>query len=137
MGLFLLIGNLLESPLFCKGKGPCTDKGNYRHISVLSCVCNIVEKEIQTQIVKYFIKHDFISVDQFAFQKNNSTLTCLQCVVDDRLEAINELEIVDIGVLNIQKCFDTISNELLLENYINMALLIRNKMVSKYYFYEK
>ncbi len=30
-----------------KGKGHRTDKGNYRPISVLSYVCNIMEKEIK------------------------------------------------------------------------------------------
>ncbi len=61
---------------------------------MLSYVCNIMEKEIQTQILKYFIEHDFISIDQFSFQKNRSTLTCLHNVVDDWPEAINESEIV-------------------------------------------
>ncbi len=71
--------------------------------------------EIQAQKLKYFIKHDFISIDQFAFEKNHSTLICLYCVVDDWLEAINESEIVGICFLDIQKCFDTINHELLLE----------------------
>ncbi len=74
-----------------------------------------MEKKIQVQILKYFIKHDFISIDQFAFQKNHSTLTCLHHVVDDWLEAINESEIVGIYFLDIQKCFDTINHKLLLE----------------------
>ncbi len=49
------------------------------------------------------------------FQKNHSTLTCLHRVVDDSLEAINESEIVGICFLDIQKCFDTIDHELLLD----------------------
>ncbi len=98
-----------------KGKSPRTDKGNYRPISLLRYACNIMEKEIQAQIFKYFIENDFISIDQFAFQKNNSTLTFLHRVVDDWLEAINESEIVGICFLGIQKCFDTINHELLLE----------------------
>ncbi len=53
-----------------------------------------MEKEILAQILKYFIEHDFISIDQFAFQKNRSKLICLHHVVDDWLEAINESEIV-------------------------------------------
>ncbi len=66
--------------------------------------------EIQAQKLKYFIKHDFISIDQFAFEKNHSTLICLYCVVDDWLEAINESEIVGICFLDIQKCFDSINH---------------------------
>ncbi len=56
LGLFLLIGNLLESPLFIKARAlPGTDNGNYRPISVLSYVCNIMENKIKAQILKYFI----------------------------------------------------------------------------------
>ncbi len=74
-----------------------------------------MEKEIEAQILKYFIENDFISIDQFAFQKNHSTLTCLHHVVDDWLEAIIESEIVDICFLVIQKKIDTINHELLLK----------------------
>ncbi len=74
-----------------------------------------MEKEIQAQILKYVIKHDFISIDQFAFQENHSTLTCLHHVVDDWLEAIHESEIVGIWFFDIQKCFDIINYELLLQ----------------------
>ncbi len=74
-----------------------------------------MEKEIQAQILKYVIKSDFISIDQFAFQKNQSTLTCFHCVVNDWLEAINESDIIGICFLDIQKCFDTINHELLVE----------------------
>ncbi len=106
-----------------KGKGPRTDKGNYRPISVLSYVCNIMEKEIQAQILKYFIEHDFINIDQFALQKNHSTLTCLYHVVDDWLEAISESEIVGICFLDSQKCFDTINHELLLEKLLKNSVV--------------
>ncbi len=74
-----------------------------------------MKTEIQAQILKYFIEHDFIIIDQFAFQKNHSTLTCLHIVFDDWLKDINESEIVGICFLDIQKCFNTINHELLLE----------------------
>ncbi len=74
-----------------------------------------MEKEIQAQILKYFIEHDFISIDQIVFQKNHSTLICLHCVVDDWLEAINESEIIGFCFLDIHKCVDTINHKLLLE----------------------
>ncbi len=82
-----------------------------------------MEKEIQAQILKYFIEHDFISIDQFAFQKNHSRLICIHCVVDDWLEAINVSEIVGICFLDIQKCFDTINHELLLEKLLKNSVV--------------
>ncbi len=85
-----------------KGKGPRTDKGKYRPISVLSYVFNIMEKKIQAQILKYFVEHDFISIDQFAFQKHHSRLTCRHHVVDDCF-------------LDNQNSFDTVNQELFLE----------------------
>ena len=98
-----------------KGKGSKTDKSNYRPISVLCIIACIMEKEVQTQIMQYFINHDFISIDQFAFLKNHSTITCLHRVLDDCLEAINESEMIGACFLDIQKCFDTIDHEILLK----------------------
>ena len=98
-----------------KGKGNRTDKSNYRPISVLCHIACIMEKEIQNQIMNYFIEHDFITIDQFAFLKNHSTVSCLHRVLDDCLEAMDESELIGACFLDIQKCFDTIDHDLLLK----------------------
>ena len=56
----------------------------------------IVEREVRSQILDYFIKHDLITIyiDQFAFLKKHSTAGCLHRIIDDWYEAFNEGEFV-------------------------------------------
>ena len=59
-----------------KGKGPKTEESNFRPISILGTLSMIIEREVQSQLLSYFVKHDLITIDQFAFLKNHSTVTC-------------------------------------------------------------
>ena len=65
--------------------------------------------------MSYLIKHDLITIDQFAFLKNHSTVGCLHRLLDDWYEAINEREYIMACFFDIQKCFDTIDHAILLE----------------------
>ena len=98
-----------------KGKGDDTDPGNYRPISVVGHVAKLMEKEIQVQFVNYLKKYNFISYDQSAYLENHSTQTSLHRVVDDWLENMNEGFFTGVCFLDIQKCFDTIDHDLLLQ----------------------
>ena len=64
--------------------------------------------------MSYLLRHDLITVEQSAFLKDHSTVTCLHRVIDDWLEALNTREVVAVCFLDISKCFDAISHELLL-----------------------
>lgn len=96
-----------------KGKGSSADKSNYRPLSVIGSLAKLMEKCVQTQLVNYLMKHNFISIDQFAYIKHHSTQTCLNRLLDDVLENINENETTAMCFLDIKKCFDTIDHELL------------------------
>ena len=97
-----------------KGKGSKWEESNYRPISVLPTLAMILEKEVQKQILDYFIQHDLISIDQFAYLKNHSSISCLHRLLDDWLEAINNGEYVMSCFTDVKKCFDTIDHEILL-----------------------
>ena len=97
-----------------KGKGDKEVFSNYRPISVVSHLAKIQEKLVQTQFISYLLRHDLITVEQSAFLKDHSTVTCLHRVIDDWLEALNDREVVAVCFLDISKCFDAISHELLL-----------------------
>ena len=101
------------TPIY-KGKGDKEVLSNYRPISVVSHLAKIVEKLVQNQFIAYLLSHNFITIEQSAFLSNHSTVTCLHRVVDDWHEALNEREIVAVCFLDISKCFDAISHELLL-----------------------
>ena len=52
-----------------KGKGYKRDRSNYRPISVLGSISMVMERKDHSQILSYFIKHNLIVMDQFAFLK--------------------------------------------------------------------
>ena len=76
------------APIY-KGKGSKSDESNYRPISVIASVAMIIEREVSKQVMEYLIDHDLITVDQFAFLKNHSTVTSLHRLVDDWYEAFD------------------------------------------------
>ena len=98
-----------------KGKGPKTEESNFRPISILGSLSMIIEREVQSQLLSYFIKHDLITIDQFALLKNHSTVTCLHRIIDDRYEAINEREYIMSCFFDVQKCFDSINHDILIK----------------------
>jgi exonuclease III len=97
-----------------KGKGEFNNENNYRPLSVIAHVAKVVELCVQRQLVDYLYKHNFISIDQFAYLKNHSTHFCLHRLLDDILENVNDKEITGMCFLDIRKCFDTIDHEILL-----------------------
>ena len=54
----------------------------------------IMEREIPSHSLCYFIKHNLISIDQFAFLEKHSTAGCLHHIIDDWYEVLNEGEFV-------------------------------------------
>ena len=75
----------------------------------------IAEREVQSQLMSYCLKHELISIDQFAFLKDHSTVGCLHRIIDDWYDAMNEGEYIMSCFLDVQKCFDCINHDLLLE----------------------
>ena len=88
---------------------------NYRPISVIGYITKMVEQLVRLQLVNYLEEHSFITPDQSAYMKGHSTQTSLNRVIDDWLENINENQITGVCLLDISKCFDTISHSILLQ----------------------
>ena len=97
-----------------KGKGASDDEQNYRPISVICHVAKIMEKLVQSQVVNYLEDHQFITVDQSAYLKHHNTQTSLHRVTDDLLWNINDGLITGMCALDVSKCFDTVSHDILL-----------------------
>ena len=57
--------------------GKKTDVNNYRPISALSVVSRILEKIVHDQLMEFLKGQKRLCLNQFAFQKLHSTLTCL------------------------------------------------------------
>ena len=90
------------------------DPTNYRPISIISHVTKLLEKIIKSQIVGYLNMHQLISLQQSAFLQNHSTQTALHKMVDDWLTDMNEGCVSLAVCLDLSKCFDTITHEILI-----------------------
>ena len=75
----------------------------------------MVEQSVRSQLVSYLEEHAFISPDQSAYLKGHSTQTSLHRVIGDWLENMNDNQITGVCLLDISKCFDTISHHLSLQ----------------------
>ena len=84
-------------------------------ISVLSNVAKIFERNVHEQIVNYLEHHCFITPYQSAYLKKHSTVTCLHRVIDDMCENIDDRLVCGVCFLDIEKCFDTIDHDILLQ----------------------
>jgi hypothetical protein len=98
-----------------KGKGCRDEECNYRPISVICHVAKIMEKLVQNQVMKYLVDHELITCDQSAYLKQHNTQTSLHRVLDDWSWNIDDSLITGICALDISKCFDTISHDILLK----------------------
>ena len=100
------------TPLY-KGKGSKSDPNSYRPISVICHFSKILEKCIQSQLIHYLSHHCFITPDQSAYLKNNSTQTALIKVTDKWYQNIEDGLLTGLCFFDVSKCFDAISHEIL------------------------
>ena len=102
------------TPVF-QNNGDVDVMSNYRPISVIGHIAKMVEQLVRSQLVSYLEEHSFITPDQSVYLNGHSTQTSLHRVIEDWLENIKENQITGVCLLDISKCFDTISHSILLQ----------------------
>ena len=75
----------------------------------------MIKSLVSKQIIQYLEDHVFISIDQSAYLKRQSFQTSLHRVIDDWLEQINDNSLTGACLLDISKCSDSISHDILLK----------------------
>ncbi len=100
------------SPVY-KGDGDTLNESNYRPISVIGHIVKLVESEVKDQLLIYLSDNSLITEDQSAYLKQHSTTTCLQRVIGDWQEMIDDGDIIGACFLDISKCFDSIPHDIL------------------------
>jgi hypothetical protein len=115
LGIVLADWKLSRVTPIYKGKGDVYEKGNYRPISVIGHISKALEKQVQSQLIRFLVENDFIHISQSAYRKFHSTQTAIYRVLEDWLDNITDNLITGVCLLDISKCFDTIDHGILLQ----------------------
>ena len=113
-GVFLnacKIANL--KPIFKKGKK--TDPSNYGPTSLLPSILKIIERVIHDQTNPIFLYEGILDNYQSYFRGNHSTNLLLSFLTDKALKDFDEGFLTGMILTDLQKAFDTIDHENLLQ----------------------
>ena len=90
------------------------DKSNYRPVSNLSSLSKLIEKCVQTQLVKYLNDEQLFSEFQSGYRKNHSCESAVIKIHNDIMMMIDKKTNVLLLLLDLSAAFDTINHKLLL-----------------------
>jgi hypothetical protein len=100
-------------PVFKKGDSSLC--GNYRPISLLSVFNKLLEKLMFIRLYKYLETNNILYQYQFGFRPKHSTCLALIDVVDGIYEQLDQRSNVCGMYLDVQKAFDSVSHDILLD----------------------
>ena len=86
---------------------------NYRPITVLPILSNIMEKCIYNQFTVYLEKNNLLSSRQFGFRKGKSTGLAATLFFDDVHRAMDRGELTGTIFIDLSKAFDTVTHSVL------------------------
>ena len=89
-------------------KGPKSEVGNYRPVSLTSIPCKLLETIIRSRIVQYLEQNNLLSPSQHGFISKRSCLSNLLVALEAITKAIDEGNVVDMIYFDYQKAFDTV-----------------------------
>ncbi len=95
-------------------KGPKSDCGNYRPVSLTSILCKLLESIIRDHLVKYIDANDLLSACQHGFVSGRSCSTQLIECLDTWMDLLDRGDSLDVVYLDFAKAFDSVPHERLL-----------------------
>ena len=99
-------------PIYKKGKN--TDPSNYRHISLLPIISKVIERIVHDQRNKFISENNILHNFQSAFRPNHST-NLFGTFNRQILKGFDEDLLTGMILIDLQKAFDTINHEVLLQ----------------------
>jgi hypothetical protein len=96
--------------------------GNYRPISLLSIFDKILEKLMYKRLSSFLEMNKFLYEYQFGFRKNHSTVHAVMEVIDAIYEHCDNNEITMGIYIDLQKAFDTVNHEILIQKLENCGV---------------
>ena len=100
-------------PIYKKGKK--TDPSNYRPISLLPIISKVIEWIVHDQTNTFLSENNIWYNFQSVFRPNHSTNLCLAHLPDKILKGFDEGLLTGMVLVDLQKAFDTINHEVLLQ----------------------
>ncbi len=89
--------------------------GNYRPVSILSCINKIFAKIMKNRLTSYLEKNKILYKYQFGFRKGYSTKLALLEITEHIRRALDEGNFALGLYLDLSKVFDTVNHTILLE----------------------
>jgi hypothetical protein len=96
-------------------KGPRSDPGNYRPVSLISVCCKIMESIIREGMLEHLEKNKLIGSSQHGFLPGKSCSTNLLEFLEKVTREVDEGRPFDIVFLDFAKAFDKVPKNRLLE----------------------
>ena len=90
-----------------------TEPGNYRSVSVLSIMSNVMERVICEQLNDFIEEHDYLYELQSGFRSSYSSDSCLIHLSDHILKQQDKGQYTGMVILDLQKAFDTVNHKIL------------------------
>ena len=94
------------TPIFKKGKK--SDPGNYRPVSLTSCLCKIFERLITAEILNHLERNKLLSECQYGFRPNRSCQWQLMNVIETWTDMLEDGEPIDCVFFDFRKAFDMV-----------------------------
>ena len=108
------------TPLFKKGSK--LETGNYRPVSILPVLSKILERAVNHQLTEYLERRGLLFKGQSGFRGKYSTDTCTIDLTDYVKGEISRGNMVGMVMIDLQKAFDTVNHEVLLEKMEAMGI---------------
>ena len=103
----------IVKPLYKKSSR--LDVGNYRPVSILPTISKILERAVYVQMEKHLKDNNILYKFQSGFRTSYSTDTCLINLQDSIRMEISQGKYVGMVLIDLQKAFDTVDHDILLE----------------------
>ena len=96
-------------------KGPRSDPGNYRPVSLTSTCGKLMERIIRKYLLQHFDNNNLLSPEQHGFRQGRSCTTQLLSVTEDWSQWLDDHTPYDCIYLDYRKAFDSVPHQRLLK----------------------